>query len=143
MEKISENYRKLIDQKMVGMGLDRYVSYEVFDDPNFKIKEDCKLGYVILVPKKIRENTEVIDLLIFFNEVYLDELALVTDRPLLDLAIDKVLNSIYFDAQKDEVKKSNENVIEFASILKKYGIDFVIEEYRTVVEQLNDKINGN
>lgn len=142
MEKISENYKKLIDQKMVSMGLDRFISYDAFNDSDFKIKEDCKLGYFIIVPKKIRENTDVIDVLIFFNETYLDELALVQDKPLLDLAIDKVLNGIYFDSQKDEVKKSNENVVEFASILKKYGVDSVIEEYRLIVSQINDKLNN-
>lgn len=140
MEKIAEEYQTLVDMKMAQMGLDRVISYEVFHDPDFKVKDDFKVGYVIITPKKIRDNTKVTDVLIFFNESYLDELSLVKDAPLLDLAMDKVLNSIEFDFSKDILKKSNENVIEFESILNKYGISFVVETYRLTITQITEKL---
>lgn len=140
MEKISDNYKELVDMKMVSYGLDRAISYEVFNDSKYKVKDDCQIGYVIIVPSKIRENTDVIDCLICFNESYLDMLSTVKDKPMLDLAIDRVLNSIFFDFEKDVVKKATENVVEFSSILKKYGVDFVIEEYRLAINQFKDAL---
>jgi len=67
-------------------------------------------------------------------------LSTVKDKPMLDLAIDRVLNSIFFDFEKDVVKKATENVVEFSSILKKYGVDFVIEEYRLAINQFKDAL---
>lgn len=138
MEKISENYKTLIDQKMVQAGLDKVLSYEVFNDPKFKIKDDCKLGSVSIAPKLFRDNTNITDVIIIFNEKYLDRLGQVKDAPLLDLAIDKVLAAIYFSYEKDDIKKASENVVEFSSILKKYGVDLCIDTYRLAISQIKD-----
>jgi len=140
--------KKLVDDFFDRTGNDNYMSYHVFSfEMRFNKQRD--IGKVVVLKEDEKEILiaegikEPVDVRIFFDSNAIDELRSMSinegDPNLPKLAVDRILEGIWYDQEKDKVMYDKPTVQEYTGILTSYDPVVVTEVYRAAIDQIEQK----
>lgn len=136
---ISEKYTALSNDWLIKNNLSNFITLTVFDDPSLKIKDDKYLGKVS-VPRKPWDSLIEFDIVVTINEEYFEQLETMFGIEERDIALERLLEQIGFDTEKDSVVINKPNVIEHRGILEKYGVARIVDAHNAAVLGVHERI---
>lgn len=140
MEK-SEKYQKLAESWLIEKNLDRFMTVLVVHDEKYKPDESKLLGKIVKTAK-YHDLVIDVDVFIVIREDYLDELEFTHNIEQRDLAFERILEYINWDAENDKFVKVKPDFIEHSGMVKNYGFD-KIEANKIAIQQIIEKMEEN
>jgi hypothetical protein len=133
---VTEATQLVFDSVFLSTGMEKYgVTYSIFHNPKIKAKNG-EFYRISLLPQDFAENTEeVVKLLILIN----DDIFIKLDTLQQEIVVQKIWAKIYFDDEKNVIKKVKEDSVEFSLIIKKYTMDR-LEALKLSVSQIVEKM---
>lgn len=135
IEQVSEDVEGRIRGILNDMGLENF-KFLAVHNPKMKPNKAALIGKISLVDDALRFFANAPDILIYMREDIYDLMSIETQ----EIALMKLLNGLHYDMAKDLLKIEKENLKEYAGVLRKYGYEKAIDQYRLELSQAMERL---